>query len=267
MRRAALTLAADLYAQAGQPERALQVYKRYVGYFPRPLETMLEVRAKIADVYRASNDRTAYEKELRQIVEADAKAGRERTDRTRYLAATSALALTAPYYDRLVEIKLVKPFEKNLKKKREAMKAALDAFGKLTAFQVGDATAGATYYMAEIYFHFSKALMESERPDNLNALEREQYELALEEQAYPFEEKAIAIHQKNVELISLGIYNGWVDKSIGKLAVLMPARYAKAEESTGFMDSMGRFNYDPARREPTATQQGRAEAASAGDQG
>ena len=38
--------------------------------------------------------------------------------------------------------------------------------------------------------------MNSERPSNLNELELEQYELALEEQIYPFEEKAIKVHEK-----------------------------------------------------------------------
>jgi len=65
----------------------------------------------------------------------------------------------------------------------------------------------------------------------LNALELEQYELAIEEQAYPFEEKAIQIHEKNLELLSLGIYSSWIDTSLEKLAKLIPARYAKFEEA------------------------------------
>ncbi|MCK7509905.1 MAG: hypothetical protein MZV70_41660 [Desulfobacterales bacterium] len=66
------------------------------------------------------------------------------------------------------------------------MKTAIDGFGKLISYEVGDVTAAATYYLAEIYYHFSRALTESERPDNLNAMELEQYELAIEEQAFPF---------------------------------------------------------------------------------
>jgi cellulose synthase operon protein C len=34
--------------------------------------------------------------------------------------------------------------------------------------------------------------MTSERPEGLNPMEMEEYELAIEEQAYPFEEQAIA---------------------------------------------------------------------------
>ena len=41
--------------------------------------------------------------------------------------------------------------------------------------------------------------------------------------------KAISVHEKNMELLDVGIYNKWIDKSIAKLSVLLPARYAKTE--------------------------------------
>ncbi|HEX9626628.1 MAG TPA: tetratricopeptide repeat protein [Acidiferrobacterales bacterium] len=243
VRRGALLLAADLYEQAREMGSALGVYRRYVAAFPKPLDLALESRHKIAGVYKTQGDRAAYLGEMRQIMTLDAQAGRERTDRTRYLGATAALALTEPLYDELVAIKLVQPFEKNLLKKRNAMKTATDAFGKLIEYEVGDVTAAATYYLAEIYYHFSRALTESERPKNLNPEELEQYELAIEEKAYPFEEKAIEVHEKNIGLLSVGVYNPWIDKSIGRLATLMPARYAKPEATTGYIDTLGPFNY------------------------
>ncbi len=251
VRRGALLLAADLFEQAKETDRALEVYRRYVSYFPKPLDLALESRHKIAGVYKTRNDTNAYLGELKQIVTLDAQAGRERTPRTRYLGATASLELTEPLYEQLVAIKLAKPFEKNLLKKRAAMKAATDAFGKLVNYEVGDVTAAATYYLAEIYYNFSRSLTESERPGNLDASALEQYELAIEEQAYPFEEKAIAVHEKNLGLLSVGVYNEWIDKSIEKLAKLMPARYAKVEERTGFITSIGPYRYEAAL--PAAT--------------
>ena len=56
-------------------------------------------------------------------------------------------------------------------------------------------------------------------------MELEQYELAIEEQAYPFEEKAIQVHESNLQLISRGVYNAWIEKSLQKLAEFIPARY------------------------------------------
>jgi cellulose synthase operon protein C len=243
VRRGALLLAADLYEQNGEIERALRVYKRFVEYFPSPVDHALEIRYKIATVYKTRNDHAEYRSELKRIVAIDAGAGSGRTARTRYLAATSALVIAEPLYEQFADIKLVAPLERNLERKKESMKSALDAFGQLVDYEVGEVTAAATFYLAEIYYHFSRALMESERPANLDPEELEQYELALEDEAYPFEEKAIEVHEKNLELLAIGVYNKWIDTTIERLAKLMPARYAKYEESTGFVNTIGLYSY------------------------
>jgi TolA-binding protein len=239
VRRGALLMAADLYEDAADHDRALEVYRRYISAFPKPLELALESRHKIATLHKNRNHTAPYLAELRLIRDLDANAGRERTARTRYLGANAALGLVEPLYAELTNIKLVKPFQKNLQRKKTAMKAATDAFSKLVSYEVGDVTAAATYYLAEINFHFSRALAESERPDNLNALEREQYELALEEQVFPFEERAIAIHEKNLELLALGVHSPWIEKSLDKLGRLVPARYARPEVRTGYLTASG----------------------------
>lgn len=248
IRRSALLLAAELYEQGGQPAGALQAYGRYVAYFPSPIESALEARAKMAELQKFLGDHDGYRAQLDMIVKEDAAAGAERTQRTKYLAATAALTLAEPFYAWFAEVRLVRPFEANLTKKKGAMKAALDRFGQLITYEVGEVTAAATFYMAEIYHHFSESLAESERPEGMSALELEEYELALEEQAYPFEEKAIAVHEKNLELLTVGIYNDWIDRSIAKLASLMPARYARAEEDSGYIDSIDFDKYDVVRQ-------------------
>ena len=69
------------------------------------------------------------------------------------------------------------------------------------------------------------------------------YEDALEEEAFPFEERAIAVHEKNLELMRGGIYNAWTQKSLARLAELMPGRYAKAEISSGYLDLIDQYSY------------------------
>jgi len=303
IRKEALQLAAELYVQDGDKIKALTVYRRYVAYFARPVEVNLETRNKIADILKEQGDRVAYLKELRSIVAIDSSAGDERTDRTRYLAASASLVLAEDGYAQFTAVKLVKPIERNLAKKRERMKAAVKAFNKLAEYEIGETTAAATFYIAEIYAHFSKALLTSERPeltfdyyvvkpgDNLSVIakrsncdigrivqanhlkksslliagkklkiprglypeELEQYELAIEEQAYPFEEKAISIHESNLGLLQLGVYNEWIDKSMKKLSVFMPARYDKPEEHSGVVASMESFRFATAKPVPVAS--------------
>ena len=108
---------------------------------------------------------------------------------------------------------------------------------------MAEVTAAATFYIAEIYYGFSAALLESERPEGLSAADNLDYDLALEEEAYPFEERAIDVHSANYELLMSGIYNEWVVKSLDKLAVVMPARYAKSEISGGYLGSIDVYAY------------------------
>lgn len=243
VRRGALMLAAELHQQAGNTRQALAVCRRFIGFFPQPVEVNLEMRHKIAEILKGEKDQKGYLAELREMVTIDEKAGKARTPRTRYLAGKAALVLTEQTYDRFREVRLVKPFDANLRKKKELMKVTTQAFNKLVDYEVGEVTSAATFYLAEIYAHFSKALTDSERPTDLNAQELEEYELAIEEQAYPFEEKAIQIHEKNLELITKGIYNSWVDKSLGRLAKFVPARYDKPEVPSDTVGSLDRYAF------------------------
>jgi hypothetical protein len=104
-------------------------------------------------------------------------------------------------------------------------------------------TAAATYYMAETYFDFSRSLAESERPTDLEPVELAEYELVLEEEAFPFEEKAIDLHEENLELLQAGVFNAWTENSLGKLAELVPGRYAKNEMSHDFLGAIDSYVY------------------------
>ena len=244
VRRGSLDIAAELYRQTGAAEKELALYNRYVKLFPRPLDQAMDIYYRMAGVYKKLGKQSQYKSTLKQLIKMDSSAGSARNERTKYLAAQASLVFTGDAYEKVVAVKLVKPFKKNLKKKQQYMKEAIKAYTRLVDFQVADVTAAATYYIAEIYYDFSRALVNSERPKNLSAMELEQYELALEDQIFPFEEKAIATHKKNLELIQLGVFSSWIDRSIGKLALLVPAAYARNEESTGYIDTIDSFRYE-----------------------
>jgi tetratricopeptide (TPR) repeat protein len=243
VRSESLLLAGDLYEQEHALDRALVVYARYVEEFPQPVDLNVETRFKLAGMYDRRGNTTEYHEELEQIVAIDAAAGTDRTDRTRFLAAQSSLVLTRGLYEQFARIRLAQPFEQSLKEKQRRMDETLAAFNHLVDYQVGEVTAAATYYIAEIYSNFSTSLMQSERPTDLAASDLDDYEAAIEEEAFPFEERAIEVHEKNLELVAAGVYNDWIEKSLDRLAVLMPGRYAKNEISTGFLASIDTYMY------------------------
>jgi cellulose synthase operon protein C len=238
LRSEALLDAGDLYAQSDSRDRALEAYNRYVKEFPKPVETAIETRFKIAQMYQAAHDETLYHRQLEEIVSADAAAGSERSDRTRTLAARSALVLAEQLYENFAVLKLRQPFETSLEDKKQRMDATIAAMGRLANYGIDEMTAAATYYMAETYSNFSRSLLESERPDGLKPEDLEEYKNKLDEAAFPFEEKAISTHERNMELLHTGAFNSWTEKSLNRLTELVPGRYAKHETSSGFLGAI-----------------------------
>lgn len=235
VKQEALWRAAELYASTGQTPAAATAYARYVETYPSPVPQAVEARQKLVGLAEQHGDYPARMAWLESIVQADMSAGTERTDRTRYLAAHAALELAAPSRDAYQAVRLVVPLQESLQLKRERMESALTAYGKAADYGVAEVTTAATYEIAELYHSLSAALFDSERPPDLNAAELAQYDILLEEQAYPFEEEAIDLHEVNAARTEEGVYDEWVKGSLEQLARLVPIRYAKNEKGEEFV--------------------------------
>ncbi len=243
LKREALLTAGELFDQVDVIEDAVRVYEIYVAAYPLPMDIAMQTRSRLAEIFLSRMDYQRYYEELGDIVAVDREAGVERTDRSRYLASKAALVLAERTYKRFAELKLTQPFEESLNEKQNRMDVATTAFEDLVSYEVADVTSAATYYIAQIYLDFSVALLESERPTGLSEVEKVDYEMVLEEEAFPFEERAIEIHEQNFQLLAAGIYNEWVQQSLDELAVLMPGRYAKNESSEGYLRSIDSYAY------------------------
>lgn len=235
IRRQALWQAAELYEEAQQDALASTTYIRYIEAYPDPIVETIEVQQKLVGLAESMGDYPARMRWLSAIVDADGSAGAERTERTRYLAAHASLELSVPSRDAFNAVRLVIPLQESLALKKERMEAALSAYGAAADYGVSDVTAAATFEIANLYHTLSRDLFDSERPADLTPLELSQYDILLEEQAYPFEEQAIDLHAVNAARTADGLYDESVKKSLDALAELMPARYAKFETGEEFV--------------------------------
>jgi cellulose synthase operon protein C len=229
VQREATLQAADLYEKAGNSAKTRTMLEAFVKRFPQPLGPAMEARNKLSVMAGKAGDFSRRDYWLKDIIAADRSAGAARTDRSRALAANATLTLAAPVREAFKSVKLVVPLKKSLAEKRKAMEAALKAYEAVADYQVADVTTAATFESAELYRQLGKDLMSSERPRNLKKDELEQYDVLLEEQAFPFEEKAIKLHEVNAARTKDGTYDEWVQKSFAALAQLNPGRYGKVE--------------------------------------
>lgn len=238
VRREALWQAATLYEKSGSQADSARVYASYAKQFPSPLDPAQNARQRLADMANAQNDVRTRSQWINEIIAADKAAGAARTDRSRYLAARGTLETAQPQVAMFNSIKLVIPLDKSLKAKRSAMEKVLATYGQALDYGVAEVTTAATYGMAELYRQLGADLMTSERPKGLDDDAREQYDVLLEEQAFPFEEKAIDLHETNASRTGAGVYDEWVQRSFDVLAKLKPARYAKAEISEEYVPTL-----------------------------
>jgi hypothetical protein len=198
----------------------------------------MDARQKLADMAKDRGDTKARSQWIEDIIRADKSAGAARTDRSKYLAAKATLETAEPQVALFKSIKLVAPLDKSLKAKRSAMEKVMATYSQALDYRVAEVTTAATYGMGELYRQLGADLISSERPKNLDADALEQYNVLLEEQAFPFEEKAIELHEANAKRASEGIYDESVQRSFDVLAQLKPARYAKSEVSEDYAPSL-----------------------------
>jgi tetratricopeptide (TPR) repeat protein len=239
VQREAILQAADLYDKAGNGAKSRAMLEAFVKHFPQPVNPAMEARNKLSMITAKAGDFAGRDYWLREIIAADRAAGSGRTDRSRALAAKATLTLASPVRDEFRRIKLVVPLKKSLAEKRKAMEAALKAYEQAADYQVAEVTTAATFESAELYRQLGKDLMSSERPKNLSKDELEQYNVLLEEQAFPFEEKAIKLHEVNIARAKDGADDEWVQKSFEALAQLNPGRYGKVEIGEQQVESIG----------------------------
>ena len=238
VRREALWQAAELYEKSGSTANAARTYANYVKQFPSPLDPAMDARLKLADMAKAQNDLRTRAQWNEEIIRADKAAGAQRTERSKYLAAKATLESAGPQVAMFTAIKLVAPLKQTLKLKKDSMEKVMTVYGQALDYGVAEVTTAATFGMAEVYRTLAADLLASERPKELDAEALEQYDVLLEEHAFPFEEKAIELHEANAQRTADGIYDEWVQRSFDELARLKPARYAKAEVSEDYVPNL-----------------------------
>ncbi len=238
VKREALWKASELYKSSGQAVAEQRVLQNIVDQYPDPLVESIEARFRLLEITEASGDSRARDLMLAEIIRVDATAGAQRSDRTRYLAAKASLELAEPVRYRFMNLKITQPLADSLTQKKASMEEVLKVYGDAADYGVAEVTTAATFRLGEVYQQFSKDLMESERPANLDAAALEEYELLLEEQTFPFEEKAIGLYETNASRTVDGVYDEWVKRSFDALASLLPARYAKLERSENVVTAL-----------------------------
>ncbi|MDA1076330.1 MAG: tetratricopeptide repeat protein, partial [Proteobacteria bacterium] len=230
--------AAEIYLQLDDVDLALEHFRTYAHTYPAPAEVALEAMNHMDLLYQRVDDQEKRRFWLNRKIALHKEMGRGATQRATYLAAEAQFVFAEDERNAFEAIALTNPLKKSLKTKQTALKRTLSAYEKATDYKVETFSTASTYRIANLYSNLASAVMASERPQKLSALEMEQYEILLEEQAFPFEEQAIELHEINMRRSWEGVYDEWVQLSFTALRHLMPARFDKDETEVAYVRSI-----------------------------
>ena len=239
VKAAAQWRAAQLYEEKGRHKQAIQAYKTYALKFNKPYERQLAAMDKVASLYTELNSPKTSRNWYNQIIKLDASVlNNVRTDNSRSITSNAYLSLARYEKSRFDSLQLTLPLKKTLRRKKAVMQSAVKLYGKASLNKVYDVTTEATFSIASIYYDFSRALLQSDRPSNLDEDELDQYEILLEDQAFPFEDKSIEFFEINLARIKEGLYNDWIRMSYLELKKLFPVRYDRQPKLDVFVLEM-----------------------------
>ncbi|MCK0164580.1 tetratricopeptide repeat protein [Marinobacter sp. S6332] len=238
-RRQNLQIAAELYDQAGNHAKAIDTWRQYANRHPEPADIYMEAANRLAELYQIRGDIEKRNFWLNRQMEKVDQNPELVDERMRYLAASASATLARDALARYDSIRLTLPLNKSMVAKTNALETAVRAYQKTASYGLSSYATEAGFQIAHIYSRLGADLMDSERPEGLSELELSQYELLLEEQAYPFEDNAIDIHEQNILRAREGIFDEWVQRSYESLRRLLPGRYNKPEVTAGVVHELG----------------------------
>ncbi len=228
IKTAALWKAAELYESSNEDLLAIKAYSKFAETYLASYSQHMEAMHKLVTLYSKINLPDSTDIWLHKILLTDKSGARNaKTARTKYIASLAALSLARNEYKVYKQLTLTLPLKKSLRKKKIALQQAVRLFGQASVYGIAETTTEATHSIAVIYNTFSQALLNSDRPHELNDDELEQYEILLEDQAFPFEEKAIEFFEANLARIKTGLYDSWIHQSHIQLKLLYPAKYQR----------------------------------------
>jgi len=199
-----------------------ETFKNYTAQYPNDNENILEAIFKIAYAYeqkdmipRANMEYQRLINKYNQLVAA----GEYADD---YFAAQATFRLAEMKHDQFKTIKLVPPFQVNLKRKQNAFNELIKSYVSVAKFNIADWTTAAFYQLGLAYEEFSQDILDSPAPPDLKGTDLDAYWASINDQwVVPLQKEALKYYQTNEKLAAENnLKNEWIDKTKARILFL-----------------------------------------------
>lgn len=224
-RREAVWQAATLFDEAQARRSAAAAYRTYLQDFGGRLDRDQRARLRLAALAEGEQT-TAW---LRAVRDAHSEAGAAASDYSELASAQAALRLGTVLAERAASVRLSYPLRSSLQRRQPLTRQAIEYLRAARESGFDEVVTEAAHRLGSIHASLARDLRDSQRPPGLDDFERDAYELMLEDEAFPFEERAIAAHEANLEYLRADVWDEWILASARELADMVPGRYARRE--------------------------------------
>jgi len=219
--------AAEIYRDNDLKLEGVELFTAFTEKFPTLVDLNIEARQFNIDYFDEANQKKQAIKWRKSMISYHEKYWSERNSRSSYLAANASLSLILLDLNKFDALKLTLPLKSSLARKTKSLKELIAKFETLSKYQVAEIQSASTFHIGRIYKNLAQDLMQSERPKGLSPLELEQYDILLEEEAYPFEEQAFEIFGINTAKVPEGYFDDWVSKTYEVLSEMNPTEFQR----------------------------------------
>jgi TolA-binding protein len=230
--------AAEIYQENEFQNLAMPLLASFIELYPSKFDLAIEAHDAHISFYNAQKNTPLKVQWQQKLVKFEKSNSKQRTARSASLAANAAFELTYLDLEKFESINLSLPLKKSLEKKKKALKNIVSQLESLSEYQDSVIMSAATYQIASVYRTLARDILASERPSALSELQLEQYNILLEEQAYPFEEQAMDIYMINIEKVSQGHYDKWIEQTFEVMAKMNPTEFKRDLKVTPYAETM-----------------------------
>jgi len=228
------------HEKAGKKNDAAALYDAYARN-ARSVSSQIEALVRLATV-KAGDERASGAALDRAIALYKSRKSAV-DDRGKYYAAKARYLQGEVILRKFQDVKIqgdVKQLKERLKKKSELLKKAAETFLSTAEIGAAEWTTAALYQIGVTYESFSKALLDSPPPANLNADEKELYQQSIDEFVVPIEERSLEAYESGWhKAVELGIFNSWTAKMREALGRLNSELYPPLKEQGFEIRSQG----------------------------
>ncbi|MES2661781.1 MAG: tetratricopeptide repeat protein [Pseudomonadota bacterium] len=227
---AALQKSAELYKSSNNQQETIGVLEELLVLKKSDMQESITLHNELINFYIKQKQINKINFHSKFIVDLSLSLQQPTTIEINTIRAKYVLKKAKNNFEKFNALKITAPIEQSFNAKYLIITNTIDLLDHVKALNVSRYQYESEFLLGDLFYRFAQDLLHSEVPPNLTEDEALEYQALLEEQAYPFEEKAIELFKLNFSQLKNRDEDKWIILNRQRLETLLPALFLKSEK-------------------------------------